>query len=169
LVDDESDPSLFQSKFAFRLLYNGQVLTDQVQGCSKDSDLCDAKHLTDRVQPFAVRDVDCVDPDAGKVDGLKVAKSLMTTTGGVILALMVVAASALMGSIGVFYYLTGTIPTEELNILKNRMTSPSKKKKSYDMDEDDSIASSGRRSTLVADSLEMTMSDADASYDEAQE
>lgn len=151
------------------MLYNGQVLTDQVQGCSKDSDLCDAKHLMDRVQPFAVRAVDCVDPDAGKVDGLKVAKSLMSETGGVILALMVVAVSALMGSIGVFYYLTGTIPTEELNNLKNRMSTPAKKKVSYDMDQSDSIASSGRRSTFVADNLEMRMSDADASYDEAEE
>ena len=46
--DDQSE---FPSGYAFRLLYNGAVLTSKMDGCS--SELCDSRILADQVMPFA--------------------------------------------------------------------------------------------------------------------
>jgi hypothetical protein len=100
-LDDARDKSIFESQFAFRLLYNGQVLTDKVEGCTANMELCDAQHLVNRVTPFARRNVDCIDVnlEKNKIHPTEVAKLLLTTTGGIILVLLIVAVSALAGSI----------------------------------------------------------------------
>lgn len=41
----------------FRLIYNGKVLTDKMNGC--DNELCDVIHLFNRVSDFAVKQRDC--------------------------------------------------------------------------------------------------------------
>eukprot|EP00956_Cyclotella_meneghiniana_P011681 scaffold16436_cov47-Cyclotella_meneghiniana.AAC.1 len=41
----------FPSGYAFRLIYNGNVLTQRMENCS--SELCDSKTLLDQVMPFA--------------------------------------------------------------------------------------------------------------------
>lgn len=102
MLDDSRDQSVYESKFAFRLLYDGQILTDKVQGCTEGMELCDAQHLVNRVKPFARRNVDCIDVnlERKKIHPIEVAKTLLTTTGGIILVLLIVAVSALVGSIG---------------------------------------------------------------------
>jgi len=41
----------FPSGYAFRLIYNGEVLTSRMDGC--DSELCDSLVLVERVRAFA--------------------------------------------------------------------------------------------------------------------
>jgi len=62
LVDGQTDRTLFQSKYAFRLLYNGRVITHRVMGCPVDDgsdsgngncELCDLQILLNIVEPFA--------------------------------------------------------------------------------------------------------------------
>ena len=45
MIDGQSDKSLFSSKFAFRLIYNGAAITDQMPGCVME--FCDISVLTD--------------------------------------------------------------------------------------------------------------------------
>lgn len=106
--------STFSFPYAFRLLYNGEVITYKVQGCMRKDQLCDFQHLLKRVQPFAKRNVDCVDVHFEKLNAVHIAKELMTDTAGIILLLIIVAASALIGSMAVFYHLTGSAHTERI-------------------------------------------------------
>jgi len=60
----------FPSGFAFRLVYNGRVLTWLLDGCPEYSHLCDVSVFVDRVTPFASRKnkgcgVDEDDPEGG--------------------------------------------------------------------------------------------------------
>lgn len=65
IIDGQTDHRFFASNFAFRLVYNGQVITNQVKGCLKDSDLCDVFVFTDIVEKFATRDRNCQRRRAG--------------------------------------------------------------------------------------------------------
>jgi hypothetical protein len=65
LIDGRSDPEIYTSKFAFRLLYNGKILTPLVAGCHEHCELCDIKHLKSKVDPIATRDADCSAPPDG--------------------------------------------------------------------------------------------------------
>jgi len=51
----KSHPSEFPSGMAFRLLYNGRVLTWLMEGCPGYSHLCDLSVFMKRVKPFASR------------------------------------------------------------------------------------------------------------------
>ena len=103
------------AQLTFRLVYNEEVLTSRIPGC--DSELCDTKILIDLVSPFATRAVECVDPTEEIVDPVKVAKSLLSKTGGVLLVILVVFIGATIGGVVVVYRLTGTLPDEHT---KNR-------------------------------------------------
>ena len=59
IIDGRSDPDIYTSSFAFRLLYNGKILTPMVDGCHPDAELCDIVHLKAIVDPIATRDTDC--------------------------------------------------------------------------------------------------------------
>jgi len=52
----EDDPK-FPSTYAFRIIYNGEVLTPKIHGC--DSDLCDYNFIKNMIEPFATWDRDC--------------------------------------------------------------------------------------------------------------
>lgn len=106
--------SMFSSPYAFRLLYNGEIITYKVKGCNQNYQLCDARHLLERVLPFAKRNVDCIDVNFEKPNAVHIAKELVTDTAGIILLVLIAAASALVGSMAVFYHLTGSVPTEEI-------------------------------------------------------
>jgi len=49
----------YPSGQAFRLVYNGDVVTPKMRGCLTNSDLCDISILLDRVLSFATEDRDC--------------------------------------------------------------------------------------------------------------
>jgi hypothetical protein len=103
------------------LLYNGDVITDKINGCNRKHQLCDSRHLLDRVLPFAKRNVDCVDVNLEKPNAVHLATELMADTAGIILLFVIVAASALIGSMSVFYCLTGSMSTKEIkNIINDK-------------------------------------------------
>jgi ubiquitin-like domain-containing CTD phosphatase 1 len=113
LIDGQSDKSVFTSDYAFRLLYNGEVLTDKMDGCPADSDLCDVKVLLDRVSPFATRQRDCALQGKYPSDTLSAvehAESLFVTTQGLLIVVAVVCMSAVMGSVVTYMILTGRVP-----------------------------------------------------------
>jgi hypothetical protein len=59
----KDDPSEFPSGYAFRLIYNGVVLTSRMDGCS--AELCDSQVLVDQVMPFAMfEERDCAPTQA---------------------------------------------------------------------------------------------------------
>jgi hypothetical protein len=146
LLDDNRDKTIFETNSAFRLVYNGRVLTSQVAGCPEDSELCDAKYLMERVEPIAIRKVDCVDLTQESVDAVEVAKSMVSTTAGVLLVLFVIGVGAFFGGVAVFVHLTGSLPDK----LKKK-----KKKKPQ---------SAIGRGALVSEQLEMPMSVASSSF-----
>jgi hypothetical protein len=142
-LDDDRDKTIFETNSAFRLIYNGRVLTSQVAGCPEDSELCDAKYLMERVEPIAIRKVDCVDLTQESVDAVEVAMSMVSTTAGVLLVLFVIGVGAFFGGVAVYFNLTGSLPDK----LKKK-----KKKK------EPQSAIGGEE--LVSYQLEMSMSDA---------
>lgn len=168
-MDENNDKSIYESSFAFRLLYNGEILTDKIKGCTEGLELCDAQHLTNRVQTFARRNIDCIDVHLERevIHPMEIAKALITTTGGIVLVLLIVAVSALIGSIAVFYRLTGTVPTEELKTLKRKVFRGKNRGGVGGFNGDDPNDSSDHRTSMVLDEhVEMTMSDAAATMDD---
>ena len=107
IIDGETDRSVFASKFAFRIIYNGQTITDQLEGCLNDAELCDVKVLTDLVAPFAKRDRNC-----------DTSKSFMSTitggsgnavSSGAFHSFLLVLLGGLLGVVATWYYLTGSL------------------------------------------------------------
>jgi len=111
LLDDDRNKTLFESKSAFRLIYNGRVLTDQVPGCTEDLELCDVKFLTARVEPFAVRKVDCDDVAVDHASTIRIEKPLFSTIWGKLLAILAIGMGAFAGATVVTFKLTGSLPT----------------------------------------------------------
>ena len=60
LIDGRSNPHIYTSNFAFRLLYNGKILTPQIDGCHEQYELCDIINLKSKLDPIAKRDQDCL-------------------------------------------------------------------------------------------------------------
>jgi hypothetical protein len=144
MVDDNYDKTKYSSGFAFRLLYDGNVLTPLVQGCQDD--LCDAQVLMDHLTPIAKRGVNCTIPDDDGSEGaMMIAKSILSDTAGIVLLLAVITLSALLGSIGAFFYLTGTLPTKE--ILPNNMAN--------------AMSIENGRASAEVEPFEISMADAD--------
>ena len=135
-------------------------MTHRVKGCTPGKELCDAQRLVDRVKSFARRNVDCIDVNLAKpkIHPLQIAKALITTTGGIILVLLILAVSALVGSIGVFYHLTGSVPTQELKSI-HRKVFPNRKQNNRSEVYD-------RSSLVFEENEEMNMGDASALDDD---
>jgi ubiquitin-like domain-containing CTD phosphatase 1 len=109
-----ADRKIFRSNFAFRLLYNGQVLTSLVDGCTEGLELCDWNVLSTRIEDFAILDRDCElrgSGDGGISSTMKQAEEdSLSATGVIVVVLVVVAGSMLLGGVSVWVYLTGSIP-----------------------------------------------------------
>jgi hypothetical protein len=105
LVDGKTDRTVYPSTFAFRLLYNGKVLTDKVAGCHAEYDLCDFTVLQKLLEPFAVRLRNCAaDPVLTKSALVENAQGLLSSSGGIFVVLLVVAFSAGIGSLATLWY-----------------------------------------------------------------
>jgi hypothetical protein len=98
LVDDHgpSDPTMFTSNFALRLLYNGKILTPLLEGCPPNLELCDVVHFKALVDPIATRNTDCAS-QLRLVPPSHTWLSFSTTTGMAIIVTLVVL-SGLLGS-----------------------------------------------------------------------
>jgi hypothetical protein len=58
LIDGHSD-AIYSNNIAFRLIYNGKILTSLVEGCPEAVELCDIVHFKSIVDSFATRTADC--------------------------------------------------------------------------------------------------------------
>jgi hypothetical protein len=112
IIDGRTDRAVYKTPFAFRLLYNGKVLTPLIDGCPSDAELCDARFLKKRVDHFATRSRDCsVEESPPSQEVFHDAASLLSTIDGIMLFLSVVLVSAFLGGLGTFTFLTGRFPT----------------------------------------------------------
>jgi ubiquitin-like domain-containing CTD phosphatase 1 len=111
-IDGKTDRKIFRSNFAFRLVYNGQVLTSLVDGCTEGLELCDWNILSDRITDFAILDRDCESRNSGGEisSTTRRAEDFLSTTGWIAVCLVVVIFSMVLGGVSVWVYLTGDIP-----------------------------------------------------------
>lgn len=118
LIDMRTDKAIFPSQYGFRLLYNGKVLTDKMDGCQKGHDLCDIQVLLDRIVPIATRDRECAaTPQKEVFVALEQSSQIVTSSwGGLMLVLVVILSSAAGGGVGMYYYLTKRMPWREAPI-----------------------------------------------------
>lgn len=104
IIDGKTDRTVFKSDFAFRLLYNGKILTRFMEGCPSDSDLCDVQILRNQVQPFATRSQshNCArhhNPTALAAAVQQTVQSMSETKGLWVLTLGIAAFSSMVSSI----------------------------------------------------------------------
>ncbi len=107
IIDGRSDRTVFKTPFAFRLLYNGKVLTSLVKGCPENSDLCDVRFLKEIVDKFATRDMDCTPPDIKSNLVLQEAATVLSTVMGILIFLGLVLVSAVFGALVAYMFLMG--------------------------------------------------------------
>lgn len=118
LIDGFSKKEFYSTKFAFRLLLNGKILTSYISGCPPDSELCDAAILKKLVDPMATRNPDCalrvsghtVPPSSSKVVIGKV-HTLLKTSEGILMFIGLIMVGILVGATGTFVFLTGRLPS----------------------------------------------------------
>jgi len=94
-------PKEFPSGNAFRLVYNGNVLTGLMDGCPEHSHLCDLSVFTNRVSEFATRQHHGCGVEEGSSDSDDAALSPSTTDNSGDLRFLAVsmAASFVLGSL----------------------------------------------------------------------
>lgn len=106
LVDGKTDRSVYPTKFAFRLLYNGQVWTDKIEGCHEEHDLCDFQVLRAIVEPIAVGERECgTRSSTSTPESIQHAKVFLAGPGGIFLTFLLIAVSAGVGALGMLWYL----------------------------------------------------------------
>ena len=107
--------SVYPSDYAFRIVYNGQVLTSQMKGCPADAELCDVNVLLQRTTPLAQvwqEEEEGVSPSVknGKgvcdlqypvpvlyTDTVQKAQDFVSTPGGVFAVVLLVLGSFVLG------------------------------------------------------------------------
>jgi hypothetical protein len=99
----------YPSGYAFRLIYNGDVLTSKMGGCP-ESDLCDAQVLVKQVMSFANKydDATCEVKSlkVSKMDEMKhAADTLINSSGGALVILSLIVISMALGSIITYFIL----------------------------------------------------------------
>jgi hypothetical protein len=110
-VDGNTDNKFFSSNFAFRLIYNGAVITSQVDGCPLDSELCDANVLISHMLQEGNCDRKYPDSVPYK-DAITRTKEIISTSEGFLYFLLVVGVSASMG--GALVYLCIAVPIDAM-------------------------------------------------------
>lgn len=95
----------FPSGYAFRLIYNGNVLTSKMDACS-GYELCDAHILVKQVMSFASKyeEANCAakiqSAKESKMDEMKYATvNIISTPGGILIVLLLVVISMALGSV----------------------------------------------------------------------
>lgn len=90
------ETSSTKESHAFRLIYNGQVITSKFPGCPTDSQLCDLNVFLNHVEPFATRSRDCKVKKDGSVALTKSSLSLKWL-------IVVTIGSCLLGSLATYF------------------------------------------------------------------
>jgi hypothetical protein len=110
-MDGLSNQTIYQSNFAFRLIYNGQVITDRIEACPKDGiELCDITILLDTVKSFALRNLNCTrqHPILHKHNIVTQTKELESTKIGILITIILIISNLLIGSLITYLYMIGT-------------------------------------------------------------
>jgi len=114
---------IYPSHKAFRLVYNGKVLTMNMKGCPVDMELCDISILLDRILSFAGNDRNCefipfTDPPAQNyTNGTSTISSfheaihsLFSSWRGAALFMFIVGISGYIGGLITYVTMTGRFP-----------------------------------------------------------
>jgi hypothetical protein len=113
-VDGNTDRKIFPSKFAFRLIYNGLVITPQMESCEPDLELCNVEILLNQLS----RERNCVrkhDDEVPYIDDIARTKEIVATTDGLVYFLLVVSISAASGGMLVYLYFVKCFPKQHYN------------------------------------------------------
>mmetsp|Transcript_22544 Transcript_22544/g.39693 ORF Transcript_22544/g.39693 Transcript_22544/m.39693 type:complete len:669 (+) Transcript_22544:191-2197(+) len=105
-ITNSDETSDFPSGYAFRLIFNGKVLTSKMDGCAAGSELCDSQVLVKQVEGFAkYQERDCastasVAPPADDLmtEMKDAAETLVAAQGGVWVVMSLVIVSMALGS-----------------------------------------------------------------------
>ena len=102
----------FPSGYAFRLIYNGEALTSKMDGCPKQSDMCDSQVLLRRVFPFAkFEERNCASSKTSAssetiMDEMKTAAGdMVNEPGGIFLMVLIAVVSMALGGVITFFFL----------------------------------------------------------------
>lgn len=101
-IDDNTDKVLYRSNYAFRLIYNGNVLTNRISGCAPDAELCDVQLLISQVRPFASRHLDCTrkfPPPNNHEDTISILQKAVSTTEGIISVVVILLGTFFAGAV----------------------------------------------------------------------
>jgi hypothetical protein len=111
------DRSIYESKFAFRLIYNGEVITQKMDGCLEDAELCDIKVFLKQVSPMATRKRDCGQSSSVFTSWTQAGSRQFS---GPFYTFCMILIGVACGVAGTFYYLTGSLPW--MSMVWNRRT-----------------------------------------------
>ncbi len=113
----EKKSSLFPTGKAFRLVFNGKVLTSKIEGCSGDGngngnenvELCDVSKLIQVLTPVAVSERSCDKLNNNNKDDKEWMK-IVDGRIGVAASVGISIISGLLGSVLTFYYINRRLP-----------------------------------------------------------
>ena len=111
-LDGTKDKQLYPTDYAFRLVYNGQVITSRMDGCHEDAELCDAEILFSQLESFATRARNCSRQDAivEEYSGtVSQAESALFSTSNGVLAVVMLVLGIFAGSLVTYLVLASRI------------------------------------------------------------
>jgi len=111
-LDGTKDKQLFKTDYAFRLVYNGQVITSRMDGCPENTELCDAEILFSQLEPFATRARNCSRQDAiveEHSSAVSSAKDFFLSTPSGILAIIMLVLGIVVGALVTYFVLASRI------------------------------------------------------------
>ena len=111
-LDGRKDTKLYSSGHGFRLIYNGQVLTDRIEGCPENADVCDVAILKSHLT-FPLRDRDCsllAISTENTESGVAQVFDLFLSPSGFGVFVVIVLSSMALGCVLMFLLLSKTQP-----------------------------------------------------------
>jgi len=108
---DNWNRTLFDSRYAFRMIYNGEILTGKVPGCHEDLELCDLHTLLQIIEPFATRSTDCARERNAEEQTVipSKAREYVNTKKGILMFFSLILLGVVFGGIGAYILLTGNL------------------------------------------------------------
>ena len=88
------------------MIYNGEILTDRIDGCANDAQLCDVQLLLDQVRPFASRHHDCERKFPSTItheDTVSRVKNIVSEPEGIAIVVVVLLGSFLAGVVSTYF------------------------------------------------------------------
>jgi hypothetical protein len=106
-IDGKTDRTIYSTDFAFRLIYNGVVMTMLIEGCPDHLELCDASILDSLIALQGDCETSNASADStARHHPVSLMQDIVSTPGGIIYILILVAGSAAVGGATVFVYVT---------------------------------------------------------------